>query len=53
MAEQEKRITLRLPDDVHKDVAARARDQQRSVNAQVVYELRKNKERASSESAAA
>ncbi|MEV4806308.1 Arc family DNA-binding protein [Nonomuraea sp. NPDC049421] len=33
------RITLRLPDDVHAQVAARAQTERRSLNSQIVHLL--------------
>ncbi|MEV4076632.1 Arc family DNA-binding protein [Nonomuraea fuscirosea] len=33
------RITLRLPDDVHDQVAARAQTERRSLNSQIVHLL--------------
>lgn len=35
-----KRITLRIPKCIYRDVAVRAKEQRRSLNSQIVFELR-------------
>lgn len=43
-ADKRKRITLRIPANVHDAVAVRAKREQRSLNEQIVFELRQQSE---------
>jgi len=41
MTDEERRVTLRLPEDVHAEIAEIAKAEDRSLNAQIVHFLRR------------